>query len=238
MQTRPTSLLENIEEQPARVSLISIGASIGVSILIFWGIVQAQKTKFSTSEILYDDVRAVVIPSPPPPPKEENLEDIPTPPQLLNLDSAETDTTTIQIAYSPTTIQSPMKPTAMPEFTFALDDFKPSSRDLNARKSVYQKSEVDQPPVAIYKKKPKMDAAILESVDIPRVAIMYIVNTDGSVSSVRLLHSASPEFDQVIMSAIKLWRFKPAVKDGQNVRCWATQGITIKAPGKNPFSLD
>ena len=238
MSARPTSLLENIEQQPARMSLISIGASVAVSVLILWGIVQAQKTKFSSDEPIYEDLRAVVIPSPPPPPKEERAEEIPTPPQLLNLDSAETDTTSIQIAYSPTTIQSPAKPTAMPEFTFALDDFRPSSRDLGPRNRVYQKSEVDQAPVAIYKKKPKMSAALLESVDIPRVAIMYIVNTDGSVSSIRLLHSASSEFDQVIISAIKLWRFKPAVKDGQNVRCWISQGVTIKPPGRNPFSLD
>ena len=238
MPAQPTSLLENIEQQPARMSLISIGASVAVSVLIFWGIVQAQKTKFSSSEPLFEDIRAVVIPSPPPPPKEEKAEEIPTPPQLLNLDSAETDTTTIQIAYSPTTIQSPVKPTAMPEFHFVLDEFRPSSRDLNARKNVYKKSEVDQAPVPIYKKIPKIDRYTMESIDIPRVAIMYIVNLDGSVSSVRLLHSASPEFDQIIMNAMKLWRFRPAVKDGQNVRCWVSQGITIKPPGRNPFSVN
>ena len=238
MQSRPTQLLENIEEQPARLSVVSIIASISVSLLIFVGIVQAQKTKFSLDEPTYEDLRAVVIPSPPPPPRDEKTEDIPAPPEVLSLDAAETDATTIQIAYAPQTIQAPSKPTAVPEFHFTVDSFRPSDNQIQARKSVYRKNEVDQPPVPIYKKIPKINQQLLNSVDIPQIGILYIVNTDGSVSSVRLLRSTDPEFDRFIIDAAKMWRFKPAVKDGQYVRCWISQKVTVKKPGRNPFALD
>lgn len=238
MPNRPTPLLENIEEQPARLNLISIGASISVSLLIFVGIIQAQKTKFSLDEPTYEEVRAVVIPSPPPPPREDNTEDIPAPPEVLSLDAEETDANTIQIAYAPQTIQAPSKPIAVPEFRFSIDSFRPSDNQLTVGKSVYRKNEVDQPPVPIYKKVPKISNKLLDSVDIPQVAILYIVNTDGSVSSVRLLRSTDPEFDRFVIDAAKMWRFRPAVKDGQYVRCWISQKVTIKKAGRNPFSIN
>lgn len=236
MENQHTSLLSDSSEGTMRRMLASVTASVAMSFLILFAIVQAQKVDISQEEPVYEDLYTVVIPSPPPPPPQQESINIPPPPSFLNFESSPTDST-IQIAYAPKLTVATFRPVVQPFFDFTLESFKPSHLALNDRRLVYTKRDVDQPPIAIYKKVPKISPKLFASVDLPRVALMYIVNTDGSVEAVNILGSASEEFDQGIIDAVKKWRFKPAVKDGNNVRCWIKQGISIRMGDRNRFKI-
>jgi len=213
--------------------VLSLGAGILVSCAIFYGIIQVQKTKTVHNVLVFDELKTVILPSPPvPPPRFEKTEE-PPPPSLLEMEPNATEST-IEIAYHPQKHFQPVKPKYEPQVDFNLEAFKPGLKTSSSR-TVYEKHEVNQAPIAVYKKIPQISSYLLRRIDIPRVVLMYIVNTDGSVENVNLLGSADPEFDKIILEAVAKWRFKPAVKDGKDVRCWIKQGVTVKMGAGNPF---
>jgi TonB family protein len=50
-----------------------------------------------------------------------------------------------------------------------------------------------------------------------RVEVEAVVNTDGSVSNVRVTKSLDPGLDQQAVEATKQWKFKPGTVDGKPV---------------------
>jgi len=213
---------------------LSFSASAVVCCVIFVGIIQLQKTKTIHNVLVFDELETVILPSPPaPPPRYEKME-TPPPPDLLNVRPNAFDAT-LEIAYHPQESFQPVQPSIEPQISFDVAGLKPGF-DGSVKRQVYQKHEVDQAPLPIYKKIPKLSADVLKGVDIRRVLIMYIVDTDGSVENVSLLGSAEPDFDRVVLAAAARWRFKPAIKDGEKVRCWIKQAVQVKTGSANPFS--
>ena len=160
-----------------------------------------------------------------------------TPPSLLNLEVSPVEST-VQLTYSLTPV-SPVfsPPTVEPVFDFSPEAFKPAMQEFDTR-HVYSKAEVDQPPVVVYKKVPGFDLDLMGDNRMAKVHLMYIVNTKGSVEAVSLVGSGGEKFDQVIMDAVRKWRFKPAIKDGKKVNCWVRQRVLLKnTKGSSRFSL-
>lgn len=222
--------------QSVRRRLASIGGGVGISFVILFAISQAQKTKTSEAAPMVEDLRAVVLPAPPPPPPRlEKTE--PPPPADIRLTPSPTDSP-VSIPPSPLPKVALARPVAKPSIDFSLDDFRPTTGEASADPYfVYERADVDQVPVAIVKRKPKMPLAILEGVEIPRITLMYIVNTNGRAEAIQILGSASPEFDKLIIDALKGYRFRPAVKDGNKVRCWVKHIIRVERSGANPFEI-
>jgi protein TonB len=107
--------------------------------------------------------------------------------------------------------------------------------DLLARR-IFSRNEVDQPPMAVYRVKPKVSANRVGKMATPRVALLLVVNTDGSVGDVRVMRgSGEEEFDQAVIESIRDWRFTPAVVKGRKVRCWVDQTISVKVTEATPF---
>jgi protein TonB len=61
------------------------------------------------------------------------------------------------------------------------------------------------------------------------VWVYAVVNTDGSVSDVRIARSLDSTFglDQQALNAAKAWTFKPGMKDGKPVRVAITLEMTF-----------
>jgi hypothetical protein len=91
-----------------------------------------------------------------------------------------------------------------------------STADFESRGPVYSAQDVDVRP-------PQMLDA-----DLPRPAVMnwptvknsmeLLVTTDGSVERVKWLTSRERMPDVMLLSRAKLWKFSPALRDGQPVR--------------------
>jgi hypothetical protein len=231
----------SLEAQEARQSTgrraTSILGGIGISFLILLAITQAQKTRIDEPAPMVEDLRAVVLPAPPPPPPRLEKA-VPPPPTDIQFTPSRTDS---EVTIPPTPLPKlvPARPVAKPSIEFSLDDFRPTTKDASADPYfVYEKADVDQVPVAIVKRKPSMPLAVLNSVEIPRITLLYIVNTKGRAEAIQILGSASPEFDKLIIDALKGYRFRPAVKDGQKVRCWVKHIIRVQRAGANPFEVN
>jgi len=208
---------------------ISILASVTVSFLILYGITRAQKTEMIDTSTDFEELRSVVLPPPPPPPPQ-GQQSLKAPPSLLNLEISHEDSP-VQLSYSPTPLTPVISPPVIePVFDFSPDAFKPSLENYEAS-HVYSKAEVDQPPVVVYKKVPGFNLELMGENRYAKVSLMYIVNTQGTVEAVSLVGSGGEQFDQVIMDAVRKWRFKPAIKDGNKVNCWVRQRVILKNTG-------
>ena len=83
-------------------------------------------------------------------------------------------------------------------------------------------------PVATYSPEPNYPKsgrdARVEGVE----KVQLLVGIDGHVHSPRVIQSLSPDFDEEALAAIKEWRFKPAMKDGQPVPIWIVIEVSFK----------
>ncbi len=51
------------------------------------------------------------------------------------------------------------------------------------------------------------------------VVVGVVVETDGTIKSAFIMRSLNPGLDQKAMEAVRKWKFKPAMKNNQPVRC-------------------
>jgi len=82
---------------------------------------------------------------------------------------------------------------------------------------VYSRTDLDvRPPLLLYPQLPppllaERRAGVVNSMEI-------VVSESGSVVQVRLVEGPRRMPDMMLLSGAKMWRFKPAVKDGEPVR--------------------
>jgi hypothetical protein len=83
--------------------------------------------------------------------------------------------------------------------------------------AIYSSTDADvQPPVLVY---PQLPAPIVLSKDADAVNRMeLVVSESGTVERVRLVAGPRRMPDMMLLSGAKMWRFSPALKDGQPVR--------------------
>lgn len=203
---------------------------------ILFGIYIAQRTQVDEMPDLVSDVRSVYLPAPVPPPDSFVEQKLP-PPSEIQFDPAPSPSP-VKIAATQLSEHYVDRPMALPSFDYEIESFRPST-SVQLRDQIYKTSEVDQPPVVLYKKHPHMSLTLIRSTTTKRIRLLYIVNTRGRVEDVKLLGgSENIKFDKVIMNALKEWRFRPAYKDGKKVRCWVQQVLVAKRPGGSAFSVD
>jgi periplasmic protein TonB len=107
--------------------------------------------------------------------------------------------------------------------------------DLTAQR-IFSRNEVDQRPMVVYRVTPKLSDQRVSRMATPRIGLLLVVNTDGSVGDVRVMRSSGEEdFDQTMIEAIREWRFSPAILKGRKVRCWVEQMVSVKLSGATPF---
>jgi TonB family protein len=219
-------------------TVVSIVGGIAASMFILLAIAQAGKAVGEKPTLPSAEIRAVALP-PPPPPVPEAKPAVQT--SMLDLELEPSPTP------SPTAIQMPMsrvahapKPTAKINLALSLGDFRPAAGDFAAAdpNRAYNRSDVDQVAVAIFKQTPNIDAEMLAKGGQPWVTLLFVVNRDGTVGDVRVIDSASAALDRSVVEAIRAWRFTPARKRGKPVRQWCELRVSIRQSGHSPFSLD
>jgi periplasmic protein TonB len=216
-----------------------VAAGLAFTGLIAAGLAYFSKTPPAQEEEPIVEVRAVEIPEPPPPPPQKAHEGTPLPPAPMIFDEAPS-TSVVRIAPTPIPIAplvSEIRPTFSLQFDFSPGQFRPGGGDWEPDVDhVFQRSEVDQQVVAIFKKVPSIPTSLLKEVKNTRVRVLLVVNTDGSAENVRLIKGSHPEFDRLVVEALREWRFRPAVRKGKKVRCLAEVPVYVKPPNRDPFS--
>ena len=83
---------------------------------------------------------------------------------------------------------------------------------------VYKISEGVTAPKATIHPNPRYTQRALDEHIHGTVELSGIVETDGSVSSIKVVKGLNEDLDQQAVAALKQWRFTPGQKDGANVR--------------------
>lgn len=219
-----------------------VGAALGgvaFTIAIGAGLAYFSRPPVTEEEPEVMEIRSVEIPEPPPPPPQNITRGTPLPPAPMIFEESPS-TNSVRIAPTPIPI-APLITEIRPSFSLQFDynpgDFQPRGEgwepDVN---HVFQRSEVDQQVVAVFKKAPSIPTSLLREVSNPRVRVLFVVNTDGTVENVRLMKGTHPEFDRLVIEAISEWRFRPAMRKGKKVRCLSELPVYVKAPSANPFT--
>jgi len=231
------SLQDSTAGSGLKLRAMSLGIALGVCGLIFWGISRTQRVAVSTPMPEIEDMRAYII-TPPPPPPSTKSEELP-PPSPIDIEPVP-EPESISVTSIPMDAAPMSAPEVEPDLNLDLSAFRPRSSVIaNDPNYIFKKTQVDRPPVTIYRKSMRdIPPEVLKRVDVPKVTLMFVINKDGTVENVRLLGSQDPEFDALVMEAVEYWRFKPALKDGKPVRCWSKTRFTVRSPAiGSRFSL-
>lgn len=218
----------------------SITAGVVISAAIFVGLARLQHQHVGPLRPIVSDLESMVLPVQPPPPPTDTEEQTPV-----------FATASIQLAASPSPdspVKLPAAPVpsdvvppvhAIPRFDLSPGEVRPGAEVvLSDARHIFNRAEVDERPIAIYRQMPGVTGSQLKAMQSMRAVFLMVANIDGRVSNLTLVESTgNPEVDQACLNALREWRFKPAVKKGQKVRCWVQQNLLFKVSGGSPFEV-
>lgn len=175
-------------------------------------------------------------PPPPPPPPEIVTESVSSqvPIQVdVTLDPQRTELTVKPVEAS---MDTPSQITDRIEVN--MTEFNRPRIDVNLGEIVYEKSEVDQVASRSFTPRPKMPSKLDKQLEGARVIVQLLLDKDGKPLHVLVLNSPLEEATPYIISSLKRWRFRPAKKNGQKVRCWVRFVLDFQKSGNSsPFGL-
>lgn len=172
-------------------------------------------------------------PPPPPPEVETNTEVSQVPIQVdvsLNPDPAKLTVSPIDIS-----MDAPSQITDRIEVN--LTEFQRPNIEVDLNSIVFEKSEVDQIPSRNYSPMPTLPPKIKKQVGEARIIVQLSIDENGRPMHVMVLNSPVPEARPFIIRDLKRWRFRPAKKNGQKVKCWVRFVLVYQKSNTSPFSL-
>lgn len=106
----------------------------------------------------------------------------------------------------------------------ASDQLLGQTKNLN--KLVMTANSVDKPPEAVYRAKPKYPPRAIAQSITGFVTMELLISAQGEVEEAQVANSNPPGiFDQSAISAIKQWRYTPAMYKGTPVKIRAKQTL-------------
>ena len=76
----------------------------------------------------------------------------------------------------------------------------------------------DTPPLLIHATAPRYPASALAKGRLGLVSVLFDIEPSGEVSNSRIESATSQDFAEAALQAVKTWRFKPAMLNGQPVK--------------------
>jgi hypothetical protein len=146
-------------------------------------------------------------------------------PAIASRETVDANTARVPAIITYETLRAPVMPSVFESPTptsaaGALDNADPA-------KAIYSRVDADvQPPVMLY---PQMPPPLIVGTASEGIvnSMELVIATDGSVERVRLVSEPRRMADMMLLSGAKLWRFSPAVKDGEPVRYRTTLSWTV-----------
>ncbi len=178
----------------------------------------------------------VFLPPPPPPPPPEIVEEVETSQVPIQVDVAlQRDPVKLDVSPIDVTLDGP--PSITDKIDINLADFQRPTVDVNLDAVVFDKEEVDQLPLRNYSPMPGLPSNIRKKMGEARVIVQLSIDEKGKPLHVMVLNSPVPEARPHIIKDLKRWRFRPAKKNGQKVKCWVRFVLVFQKSNTSPFSL-
>lgn len=106
----------------------------------------------------------------------------------------------------------------------ALAGFGSEIRSLTAvteiQDDAFDVAELEKRPEAVSQVAPVYPPELRKAKIEGRVTLVFVLDDTGRVEDPRVENSSRPEFEKPALDAIRKWRFRPGMKDGQPVRTY------------------
>lgn len=197
-----------------------LGTAVIFTVLPFTHVIAKPERHLELRKASATDVPPPVEDEPPPPQEEQKKEDAPPPPTMDD---------------------APQQVPLMADLDVAvggggfLPGFMASSQAGTAEKTeamseTFSAAELEERPQAVSRTDPtypnEMRKARVEGI----VTLALVVDESGHVEEARIEKSSHPDFEKPALEAIRKWRFRPGMKDGQAVRAYLLQTFRFRPP--------
>lgn len=93
-----------------------------------------------------------------------------------------------------------------------------AAEDLGSALNTFDVSELEKRPEVVSQVAPAYPAELRKAKVEGVVTLVFLLTEDGRVEDPRVENSSRPEFEKPALEAVRRWRFRPGVKDGQSVK--------------------
>lgn len=90
----------------------------------------------------------------------------------------------------------------------------------NVASDTFDVSDLEKRPEPVSQAAPVYPAELRKAKIEGSVTVICILSEDGRVEDPRVENSSRPEFEKPSLDAVRKWRFRPGMKDGQAVRTY------------------
>jgi TonB family protein len=97
------------------------------------------------------------------------------------------------------------------------DETRVTSQSPPAKQKVYKVGRGVTPPVALETPQPTYQQEAKKAKYQGTVLLWIVIDEEGSVTEVKVVRSIDKNLDRKAVEAVRKWRFKPAMKDGNPV---------------------
>jgi len=91
-------------------------------------------------------------------------------------------------------------------------------------------ADLEKRPEVVAQVAPAYPAELRKAKIEGTVTVVFVLDENGRVEDPRVDQSSRPEFERPALEAIRKWRFRPGLKDGQPVRTYARQPFRFTPP--------
>lgn len=232
---RSISIEKSLSKSTNSIRAIAV-AIVGTAIL-FSGMSLSRLGEIEPmEEVAAAKLEVFLPPPPPPPPPPEEVEELETsqiPIQVdvaLQRDPVKLDVTPIEVA-----LDGP--PSITDKIDVNLTEFQRPNIEFDLGAIVFEKDEVDEMPSRNYSPMPSLPPRMRKEMGDARVIVQLSIDEKGKPMHVMVLNPPVPEARPHIIEDLKRWRFKPAKKNGQKVKCWVRFVLVYQKSNTSPFSL-
>jgi periplasmic protein TonB len=107
-------------------------------------------------------------------------------------------------------------------------EVKALTAETFAQQDAFDVSELQQRPEAVSQVPPTYPAELRKAKIEGSVTLVFVLSEQGRVEDPRIETSSRAEFEKPALEAIKKWRFRPGVKDGQPVRSYVRMPMKFR----------
>lgn len=204
---------------------VAVCSSVGLTVILFAILPIAHRIAKPERSLELRKAAAADLPPPveeqeaPPPPTPEPPAEAPAEPQL-----AETPTQIPLVADLDVALGSGGALAGLGEMRAV-----PIAQELP--QEAFNVSDLEKRPEPISQTPPVYPPELKKAKIAGVVTVVFILGEDGRVQDPRIENSSRPEFEKPALEAIRRWRFRPGMKDGQPVRTYIRQPLKFNVTG-------
>lgn len=117
----------------------------------------------------------------------------------------------------------------MPNLNSATGSWVIHFSELHLSRGAYSNDEMST-PVPVRKIDPKYPPDLVQEHVQGEVILYAVIQPDGSVNSIQVVHKLDPQLDANSVAAFRQWKFEPAMKDGAPIAMEAIVHIPFREP--------